>query len=121
MQGGGRWTRKDWPWKSPPGGVVEGQQGAPQYTKLALCEISGHPEGPTAVFSQSEPVCFLKASEPEPVRRAACWQCWRLCWVAPFGEKGGLLQGGPRGSPTFALSFTIFVYLTDPPPDVFAV
>ena len=66
----------------------------PQYTKPALCEISGgHWEGPTALFSQSEPVCFLKASEPEPVRRTACWQGWRLCWVAP--EKGGPLQGGP--------------------------
>lgn len=32
----------------------------PQHTKLALCEISsGHQEGPTALFSQSEPVCFL--------------------------------------------------------------
>lgn len=29
-------------------------------TKLALCEISGgHQEGPTALFSQSQPVCFL--------------------------------------------------------------
>lgn len=75
--------RRVWPWKSPPGGVVEGQQGAPQHTKPALCEISsGHQEGPTALFSQSVPVCFLWASEAAPVRRAACWQHWKLCWVA---------------------------------------
>lgn len=59
--GGRRRRRRVWPWKSPPGGAVKGQQGAPTlHTKLALCEISGgHQEGPTALFSQSEPVCFL--------------------------------------------------------------
>lgn len=37
-----------------------GSKEPPQYTKLALCEISGgHHEGLAALFSQSEPVCFL--------------------------------------------------------------
>lgn len=77
-------------------GRLRASKEPPQYTKLALCEISGgHREGPAALFSQSEPVCFLWASEPEPVRRAACWQEWKLCWVAPSGETGGLLHGGP--------------------------
>lgn len=43
----------------------------PQHTKLTLCKISGgHQEGPTAIFSQSEAVCFLWASEPECVSGA---------------------------------------------------
>lgn len=41
-------------------GWLRASKEPPQYTKLALCEISsGHWEGPTALFSQSEPVCFL--------------------------------------------------------------
>lgn len=42
----------------------------PQHTKLTLCKISGvQQEGPTAIFSQSETVCFLWVLEPECVRR----------------------------------------------------
>lgn len=41
-------------------GRLRASKQPPQHTKLALCEISGgHQEGPTALFSQSEPVCFL--------------------------------------------------------------
>lgn len=78
------------------------------HTKLALCKISGgHQEGPPALFSQSEPVCFLWASEPEPVRRAACWQGRKLCWEAPLGEKSGLWQGGP-GAPQHLIWLHLF-------------
>lgn len=54
-------------------GQLRASKEPPQHTKLALCKISGgHHESPTAIFSQSEAVCFLWASEPASVRRAAC-------------------------------------------------
>lgn len=66
-------------------GRLRASEESARRTKRALCEISGgHQEGPTALFSQSEPVCFLWASELEPVRRAACWQGCRL-----LGSEGG--------------------------------
>lgn len=41
-------------------GWLRASKELPQYTKLALCKISGgHQEGLTALFSQSESVCFL--------------------------------------------------------------
>lgn len=41
-------------------GRLRASEESGRHTKLALCEISnGHQEGPTALFSQSEPVCFL--------------------------------------------------------------
>lgn len=41
-------------------GRLRASEESARHTKLALCEISGgHQEGPKALFSQSEPVCFL--------------------------------------------------------------
>lgn len=105
------WRGRVGHWRSPPDGLAEGRgKEPPRYTKLALCEISdGHREGPTALFSQSEPVCFLWASVAEPVRRAAGWQAWRLRWgsVVRGGEPGISYRVGQefRGLPDVCLIF----------------
>lgn len=77
-------------------GQLRASVAPPHHTKLTLCKISGgHQEGPIAIFSQSQTVCFLWVSEPECVRRwHAGRQSRKMCWDAPLGEEQVLQRGG---------------------------
>lgn len=95
--GGMGWLRnRVWPWKSPPGGVVEGQQGAPTVHKACLVwDKRRAPGGPCGTIFTITASLFSLGLSLSGEQHAGRYAGWRLYWVAPLREKEGLLQGGP--------------------------
>ncbi len=100
VEGGGRWRwrRRVWPWKSPPGGAVEGQQEAPTVHKARLVwDKQRAPGGPYGTIFTIRASLFSLGFR--------VWACQESSMLAGLevvfgstvrGERG--FQGGPEVS-----------------------
>lgn len=92
-EGGGWWTRRTWPWKSPPGGAVEGQRGVrPAHKARLVWDKRRAPGGPYGT------IFTIRAGLFSLGLRA--WACQESSMLAVLEVVLGSAVRGERGSPT---------------------